>query len=101
MSPPTDAAAFAISGKTVDGVIPFPETGGSAKRADFYAPLLSEALAGNPNVIVRFMPGAGSTKGAYWFQEQAYADSEGRLILGFSGSTQFPYPPGELCVHHE
>lgn len=74
-----------LSGKTVEWVIPFSETGGSAKWANFYAPLLSEALPGQPTVVVKFMPGAGSTKGANWFQEQSYED--GTLIFGSSGST--------------
>ncbi len=78
-----------LAGKTVEFVIPFSETGGSAKWANFYAPLLSEALPGNPTVVVKFMPGAGSTKGANWFQDQESGD--GTLIFGSSGSTQFPY----------
>ncbi|MEO0678017.1 MAG: tricarboxylate transporter, partial [Pseudomonadota bacterium] len=89
----TDAAAgghgIDLEGKTVEWVIPFSETGGSAKWANFYAPLLSEALPGQPTVVVTFMPGAGSTKGANWFQEQEYDD--GTLIFGSSGSTQFPF----------
>ena len=88
-----------LSGKTVEWVIPFSETGGSAKWANFYAPLLSEALPGNPTVVVKFMPGAGSTKGANWFQEQSYDD--GTLIFGSSGSTQFPYLLGDPRVRYE
>ncbi len=88
-----------LEGKTVEWVIPFSETGGSAKWANFYAPLLSEALPGNPTVVVKFMPGAGSTKGANWFQEQAYDD--GTLIFGSSGSTQFPYLLGDPRVRYE
>ena len=90
-----------LEGKTVEWVIPFSETGGSAKWANFYAPLLSEALPGNPTVVVKFMPGAGSTKGANWFQEQSYDDSEGTLIFGSSGSTQFPYLLGDPRVRYE
>nr|WP_231704004.1 hypothetical protein [Cochlodiniinecator piscidefendens] len=52
-----------LSGETVEWIIPFSETGGSARWANFYAPLLSEALPGNPTVVVTFMPGAGSTRG--------------------------------------
>ena len=66
-------SAFAevnFAGKTIEWTIPFSETGGSAKWANFFAPLLSEALPGNPTVVVKFMPGAGSTKGANWFQRQ-------------------------------
>ncbi|MCY3879536.1 MAG: tricarboxylate transporter [Rhodobacteraceae bacterium] len=90
-----------LSGKTVEFVIPFSESGGSAKWANFYAPLLSEALPGNPTIVVKFMPGAGSTKGANWFQEQSYADTGGTLIFGSSGSTQFPYLLNDPRVKYE
>ncbi len=88
-----------LSGETVEFVIPFSESGGSAKWANFYAPLLSEALPGNPTVVVKFMPGAGSTKGANWFQQQKYKD--GTTIFGSSGSTQFPYLLGDPRVKYE
>ncbi|MEM1236384.1 MAG: tricarboxylate transporter [Pseudomonadota bacterium] len=88
-----------LEGKTVEWVIPFSETGGSAKWANFFAPLLSEALPGEPTVVVKFMPGAGSTKGANWFQEQEYDD--GTLIFGSSGSTQFPYLLSDPRVRYE
>ena len=94
-----DGHGIDLSGKTVEWVIPFSETGGSAKWANFYAPLLSEALPGSPTVVVKFMPGAGSTKGANWFQEQTYDD--GTLIFGSSGSTQFPYLLGDPRVRYE
>jgi hypothetical protein len=73
-----------LKGKTVEWVIPFSESGGSAKWAHFYAPLLSEALPGQPTVVVKFMPGAGSTKGANWFQKRKYKN--GTTIFGSSGS---------------
>ncbi|MEQ5869091.1 tricarboxylate transporter [Sagittula sp. NFXS13] len=92
-------AEIDLSGKTVEWVIPFSETGGSAKWANFFAPLLSEELPGNPTVVVKFMPGAGSTKGANWFQEQEY--DEGTLIFGTSGSTQFPFLLDDPRVRYE
>lgn len=85
----TQADIIDMSGKTIEWIIPFSETGGSAKWANFYAPLLSEALEGNPTVVVKFMPGAGSTKGANWFEKQKYDDAT--VIFGSSGSTQFPF----------
>lgn len=88
-----------MSGKTIEWTIPFSETGGSAKWANFFAPLLSEALPGNPTVVVKFMPGAGSTKGANWFQEQTNGD--GTVMFGSSGSTQFPYLLGDPRVRYE
>ena len=92
-------AATDLSGKTIEWIIPFSETGGSAKWANFFAPLLSEALPGEPTVVVKFMPGAGSTKGANWFQKQKHKD--GTLLFGTSGSTQFPYLLGDLRVRYE
>ena len=88
-----------FSGETIEWVIPFSETGGSARWANFFAPLLSEELPGNPTVVVRFMPGAGSTKGANWFQEQEH--DEGTLLFGTSGSTQFPYLLNDPRVDYE
>lgn len=93
------AAEVDFSGKTIEWVIPFSETGGSAKWANFFAPLLSEELPGNPTVVVKFMPGAGSTKGANWFQEQEHED--GTLLFGSSGSTQFPYLLDDPRVRYE
>ncbi|MDX1781123.1 MAG: tricarboxylate transporter [Thalassovita sp.] len=95
------AQALDLSGKTVEFVIPFSESGGSAKWANFYAPLISEALPGNPTVVVKYMPGAGSTKGANWFQEQTYDDTQGTVIFGSSGSTQFPYLLGDPRAKYE
>lgn len=93
------SAQVDFSGKTIEWVIPFSETGGSAKWANFFAPLLSEELPGNPTVVVKFMPGAGSTKGANWFQEQEHED--GTLLFGSSGSTQFPYLLNDPRVRYE
>ena len=94
----TSASALAadFSGKTIEWVIPFKEGGGSDKWARFYAPLLTEALPGNPTVIVKNMPGAGSTKGANWFASRAKPD--GLTVLGTSGSTQFPFLLGDKRV---
>lgn len=88
-----------FSGKTIEWIIPFSETGGSAKWANFFGPLLSDELPGNPTVVVKFMPGAGSTKGANWFQNQSHDD--GTLLFGTSGSTQFPYLLDDPRVRYE
>ena len=93
------AETLDFSGKTIEWVIPFSETGGSAKWANFYAPLLHEALEGNPTVVVKFMPGAGSTKGANWFESQKFKD--GTLLFGSSGSTQFPFLLGDPRVRYD
>jgi hypothetical protein len=92
--------AMDMSGKTVEYVIPFSESGGSAAWANFYAPLLSEALPGNPTVVVRYRPGAGSTEGSNWFQENQ-GSGDGLLIFGDSGSTKFPYLLEDPRVRYE
>ena len=97
--PQASMADVDMSGKTVEWTIPFSEKGGSAKWANFFAPLLSDALPGNPTVVVKFMPGAGSTKGANWFQKQK--DGDGTVLFGSSGSTQFPYLLGDPRVKYE
>jgi hypothetical protein len=88
------------SGKTIEYVIPFSESGGSARWANFYAPLLGEALPGNPTVVVRYRPGAGSTEGANWFQTNQ-GTGDGLLFFGDSGSTKFPYLLGDPRVRYE
>lgn len=93
------AAAQDLAGKTVEFVIPFSESGGSARWANFFTPLLSEHLPGKPTAVVRYRPGAGSTAGANWFQEQTTDD--GTLVFGSSGSTQFPYLLGDPRVRYE
>ncbi|MCB2101501.1 MAG: tricarboxylate transporter [Rhodobacterales bacterium] len=97
LSQPAQAMDFA--GKTIEWTIPFDEKGGSSKWANFFVPLLSEAMPGNPTVIVKYMPGAGSTKGANWFQRQKHSD--GLTMFGSSGSTQFPYLLNDPRVRYE
>ena len=96
---PSQADGLDLADETVEWIIPFSETGGSARWANFYAPLLSEALPGNPTVVVTFMPGAGSTRGANHFQGLEYED--GTTIFGSSGSTQFPYLLNDPRVRYE
>ncbi len=88
-----------FEGKTIEWIIPFKAGGGSDKWARFYAPLLSEALPGNPVVVVKNMPGGGSTKGANFFAQRATKD--GLTIFGSSGSTQFPYLLDDKRVRYD
>lgn len=98
----TTAATHAqdFAGQTVEFTIPFSESGGSSQWANFYAPLMSDALPGAPTVVVRYRPGAGSTEGANWFQTQQ-DEGDGLTIFGDSGSTKFPYLLGDPRVRYE
>jgi len=91
------AYAAPCDGEDITWIIPFSEGGGSGKWARFWAPLVSEQLG--QNVIVEYMPGAGSTLGANHFQNEVEGD--GCTIFGSSGSTQFPYLLGDDRVEYE
>ncbi len=94
------ALAQSLEGETVELTIPFSESGGSAQWANFFAPLISQALPGSPTVVVRYRPGAGSTEGANWFQGEQ-DQSDGLTVFGDSGSTKFPYLLGDPRVRYE
>ncbi len=96
---PLAAQAADFRGKTIDFVIPFPVAGGSDVWARFYAPYMTKYLPGNPTVVVKNVPGGGSTRGANEFAARARPD--GLTLLGTSGSTQFPYLLGDTRVRYE
>ena len=79
--------------------MPFSEGGGSDVWARFFAPYLSKYLPGNPNVVVRNVPGGGSITGSNEFVARARPD--GLAILGTSGSTQFPFLLGDPRVRYD
>ena len=93
------AAEADFSGKTIEWIIPFSAGGGSDTWGRFNAPLLSKYLPGNPVVVVVNEPGGGSTKGTNLFAARAKPD--GLMILGTSGSTQFPYLLGDPRVRYD
>src|ERR1700709_1132001 len=81
------AQALDLAGKTITLLVPFPTGGGVDLWARFNAPLLSRHLPGKPTVLVKNMPGGGSTAGANFFQVSAKPD--GMTLLASSASTQF------------
>lgn len=92
-----DPVSFA--GETIEWTIPFGEGGGSDTWARFYAPFLAKHLPGQPNVLIRNVPGGGSISGANAFAQRA--EDDGRALLGVSGSTQFPYLLGDQRVRYD
>jgi tripartite-type tricarboxylate transporter receptor subunit TctC len=88
-----------FSGQTIEWTIPFSEGGGSDVWARFLAPFLSRHLPGQPNVIIRNVPGGGSITGTNEFV--ARAPNDGTAIIGTSGSTQFPYLLGDPRVRYD
>src|SRR4051812_23201678 len=94
-------AAFAadFAGKRIEWIVPFQEGGGTDVWARFIQPPLSRELPGKPTIIIRNVPGGGSTTGANQFQQRAKPD--GLTLLGTSGSTQFPYLLDDPRVKYE
>jgi tripartite-type tricarboxylate transporter receptor subunit TctC len=88
-----------FAGQTIEWTIPFSEGGGSDVWARFFAPYLSRHLPGNPNVIVRNVPGGGSITGTNEFVARARPD--GLSLIGTSGSTQFPFLLGDPRVRYD
>lgn len=88
-----------FKGKKIEWIVPYKAGGGTDKWARFYAPLLSKALPGEPVVVIKNMPGGGSTKGANFFSKRAKKD--GMTILASSASTQIPFLLGDKRVKYQ
>lgn len=93
------AIAQDFSGQNIEWTIPFGVGGGTDVWARFFAPQFSQALPGNPNVVVLNVPGGGSITGANQFA--ARARSNGYEVLGTSASTQFPAILGDPRVRYD
>lgn len=93
------AAEVDFSGQTIDLTIPFGVGGGSDTWARVYAPYLTKHLPGNPTIVVKNVPGGGGITGVNQFV--ARARTNGRDILGTSGSNQIPYLLGDKRVKYD
>lgn len=94
-----NAKEVSFEGKTIEWIMPYKAGGGTDKWGRFYAPLLSQALPGKPIVVIKNMPGGGSTKGANYFAQRASKD--GLTIFASSASTQIPYLLGDKRVRYD
>lgn len=88
-----------FSGKTIDWIVPFRTNGGADTWARFTAPLLSKHLPGKPTIIVKNIPGGGSTKAANRYSQKA--NSDGLSLLGTSVSTHIPFLLGDPRVRYD
>ncbi len=88
-----------FEGERIELIIPFSEGGGTDTWGRFWAPYFSVFLPGQPIVVVKNIPGGGSTSGANQFQARAIPD--GLTVIGTSGSTQFPYLLQDKRVNYE
>jgi len=85
--PPADAAVN-FAGKRITVIVPFEPGGGSDVTVRYLAPFFHKYLPGNPAIIVRNVPGAGSIKGANMIED---VKRDGQTILCGSASTFMNY----------
>jgi tripartite-type tricarboxylate transporter receptor subunit TctC len=95
----SNAKEVSFEGETIEFIMPYNAGGGTDQWGRFYAPLLSQALPGKPNIIIKNMPGGGSTKGANYFAERASKD--GLTIFASSASTQIPFLLGDDRIKYD
>lgn len=96
---PHPSMAQSFSGQTITIIVPFGVGGGNDLWGRFLANVMGKYLPGNPTMIVRNVPGAGSVTGANLFA--ATAKPDGLTLLVSSGSTQFPFLLGEKNVRYD
>ena len=92
-------APVSFAGRTIEFVIPFAEGGGSDVWGRFLAPFLARHLPGQPNVIIRNVPGGGSITGANDWAQRGPAD--GSSLFGPSASTHLPFLLGDRRVRYD
>lgn len=93
------AAAQDITFDEVDMIVPYGAGGGSTIHARLFAPALEETLPGNPSIIVRNVPGAGSVVGINEFNREANTD--GTSIASLGTGTFFQYLLQDSAVEYE
>lgn len=83
------ASAQDFAPSQVEMIVPYAEGGGSTIHARLLAQPLANALPGEPNILVRNVPGAGSVVGINEFT--ATAEPDGLMIGALGTGTFFQY----------
>lgn len=79
------AADVDFSGETIELIAPYTEGGGADVYARMFIPFLQKHLPGQPNVIIRNLPGGASIMGNNRFEASAKPD--GKMLVVTSSST--------------
>lgn len=93
------AMAQDMSFDEVDMIVPYGAGGGSTIHARLFAPALEETLPGNPSILIRNVPGAGSVVGINEFNREANTD--GTSIASLGTGTFFQYLLQDDSVEYE
>ena len=82
-------AAKDVKLSRVELIVPYGPGGGSSIHGQLYKEALEKALPGNPTIIMRNVPGAGSVKGINEFHAKAKPD--GSMVGSIASGTFFSY----------
>ena len=88
------AQAQYYKGKTITILIGFPAGGGSDVQARIYQRHLAKHIAGNPKIIVKNLPGAGSLKAQNFMALKAKKDGSIFMFSNFQPMGQLLGSPG-------
>lgn len=77
---PTIVSAQDWSGKTLKIIVPYGPGGTYDKYSHSFSRHLGKHIAGNPNIILQHMPGAGGTKAMNWHYNVAPKNGETMLM---------------------
>jgi tripartite-type tricarboxylate transporter receptor subunit TctC len=83
----------------VELIIPYGPGGGSSLHGRLVASALEKHLPGNPTIVIRNIPGAGSVRGINEFDKDAKPD--GKTIASIASGTFFSYVVEEPAVRYE
>lgn len=83
----------------IEMIVPYGDGGGQSYYSRVIIPALSEELPGNPTIVMRFIPGAGSVVGINEFHERGEPD--GSIIGSLASGTFFNYVLGNEAVTYD
>ena len=85
----TQLRAASFDGGRLEAIVPFGEGGGADSYMRYMARVLGKKLPGEPNIVIRNIPGGGSVVGANYFDSHAKPD--GKTMALASTSTTLTY----------
>ncbi|KUI97208.1 Bug family tripartite tricarboxylate transporter substrate binding protein [Vibrio sp. MEBiC08052] len=99
LTSPANAQPVSFAGERIEMTVPYKEGGGTDTWARFFGPYFTQSLPGEPVVVIKNIPGGGSTKGANQFARRA--SDNGLDILASSASTHFTYLLNDRRVEYD
>jgi len=83
----------------IEMIVPYNDGGGQAFYTRVISPALAAELPGNPTIVTRFIPGAGSVVGINEFHARGAPD--GSIIGSLASGTIFNYVLGNPAVSYD